>query len=157
MQSHQNVFHADPDRRAIWDMLVVRDIAAFVGQDWAMVAGDFIEEGFTGVHAHKSPNPDEWTLAFPTLAAYREEWLRQAAESASAKFAEPLGEGIHRATRLEQIEISGDSAIAHKKFDGKIALADGSFDILNWRTLYICRRHQGSWKISGFVGYMAHK
>ena len=157
MQAHQNIFHADPDRSAIWDMLVTRDIAAYVGQDWNMVAGDFIEDGFTGVHAHKSPNPDDWTLAFPTLAAYREEWLRQAAESAGIKFAEPLGDGIHRATKLEQIEINGNSAIVHKKFDGKIALADGAFDVLNWQTLYFCRLHHGRWKISGFVGYMAHK
>ena len=157
MQAHQNIFHADPDRSAIWDMLVTRDIAAYVGQDWAMVAGDFIEDGFTGIHAHKSPNPDDWTLAFPTLAAYREEWLRQAAESAATKFAEPLGEGIQRATKIEQIEINGESAVAHKKFDGKIALADGTFDVLNWQTLYFCRRQDGRWKISGFVGYMAHK
>ncbi len=157
MQSHQNIFHTDADRSAIWDMLVTRDIAAYVGQNWAMVAGDFIEDGFTGIHAHKSPNPDEWTLAFPTLAAYRNEWLRQSAESAATKFAEPLGEGIQRATRIEQIEINGESAVAHKKFDGKIALADGSFDVLNWQTLYFCRKQNGRWKISGFVGYMAHK
>ena len=157
MQAHQNIFHADPERGAIWDMLVLRDIAAYVRQDWAIVAGDFIEEGFTGIHAHKSPNPDDWTLAFPTLAAYRDEWLRQAAESAATKFAEPLGEGIQRATKLERIEINGDSAIAHKKFDGKIALADRTFDVLNWQTLYFCRRQDGRWKISGFVGYMAHR
>ena len=157
MQPHQNIFHADPERSAIWDMLVTRDIAAYVGQNWAMVAGDFIDDGFTGIHAHKSQNPDEWTLAFPTLAAYRDEWLRQAAESAATKFAEPLGEGIHRATSLDMIEVNGESAIAHKKFDGKIALADGSFDVLNWQTLYFCRRQDGRWKISGFVGYMAHK
>jgi hypothetical protein len=137
-------------------MLVTRDIAAYVGQDWGMVASDFIEEGFTGIHAHKSPNPDDWTLAFPTLSAYRDEWLRQAAESAATKFAEPLGEGILRATKIEQIEVNGDSAVAHKKFDGKIALADGTFDVLNWQTLYFCRRQGGRWKISGFVGYMAH-
>ncbi len=157
MQPHQNTFHADHERSAIWDMLVTRDIAAYVGQNWAMVADDFIEDGFTGIHAHKSPNPDEWTLAFPSLAAYREEWLRQAAESSATKFAEPLGEGILRATSIGQIEINGESAVAHKKFDGKIALADGSFDVLNWQTLYFCRRQGGRWKISGFVGYMAHK
>jgi hypothetical protein len=157
MASHPNPFPNDPDRSAIWDMLVERDIAAYVSQYWAMVAGDFIEVGFIGVHAHKSPNPDDWTLAFPTLAAYREEWLRQAAESAATKFAEPLGEGIHRVTNLEQIEINGGSAIAHKKFDGRIVLADGTFDVLNWQTLYFCRKQGGRWKISGFVGYMAYK
>lgn len=152
-----NPFASDADRNQIWDMLVERDIAAFVAADWSMVAGDFIERGFLGVHAHKSPNPDEWTAAFPTLIQYRDEWLRQAQESAKTKFAEPLAEAIHRATSLTQIDISGDMAVAHKKFDGQVKLADGSVDVLNWQTLYYCRKDGGLWKIAGFTGYMAHK
>lgn len=151
-----NPFSTDPDRRAIWEMLVARDITAFVAADWTMVAGDFIEAGFSGLHAHKSRNPDDWTLAFPTLATYRDEWLRQAAESAQTKYAEDLSAGIHRATKLQQIDITGDAAVAHKKFDGLISLADGSTDRLNWQTLYMCRREAGRWRIAGFVGYMAH-
>ena len=152
-----NPFADDSDRHEIWEMLVRRDIAAFVAADWSMVAGDFIEPGFLGIHAHKSPNPDQWTAAFPTLEAYKTEWLRQAAETAATAFAEPLAEGIHRATNLDMIEISGEAAVAHKKFDGSIKLADGSADVLNWQTLYFCRRHGGRWKISGFVGYMAYR
>jgi hypothetical protein len=41
-----NPFANDPDRSAIWTMLVERDIAAFVAADWSMVDGDFIKEGF---------------------------------------------------------------------------------------------------------------
>ena len=156
MPTPSNPFPADPDRHAIWEMLVARDIAAFVAADWSMVAGDFVEAGFNGLHAHKSRNPDDWTMAFPTLAAYRDEWLRQAAESARTEFAEDLAAGIHRATRLERIEITGDMAVAHKKFDGRIKLANGSEDRLNWQTLYKCRREAGRWRIAGFVGYMAH-
>lgn len=151
-----NPFSTDLDRGAIWEMLVARDIAAFVAADWAMVAGDFIEAGFAGLHAHKSRNPDDWTLAFPDLATYRDEWLRQAAESARTTYAEDLSTGIHRATRLQQIDITGDAAVAHKKFDGQIGLANGTKDRLNWQTLYMCRREAGRWKIAGFVGYMAH-
>jgi hypothetical protein len=152
-----NPFGNDVDRHAIWEMLVERDIAAFVAADWSMVADDFDEKRFLGIHAHKSPNPDEWTAAFPTLADYRTEWLRQAAETAATKFAEPLADGIHRATNLTEIDITGDVALARKKFDGRIAKADGSFDMLNWQTLYFCRKVERRWKITGFVGYMRYR
>ncbi len=151
-----NPFGNDADRHAMWEMLVERDIAAFVGADWSMVANDFDQERFLGIHAHKSPNPDEWTAAFPTLADYRTEWLRQAAETATTQFAEPLADGIHRATKLTEIDITGDVALARKKFDGRIAKADGSFDTLNWQTLYFCRKVERRWKITGFVGYMKY-
>jgi hypothetical protein len=154
MSQAGNPFGNDADRHAIWDMLVKRDIAAFVAADWSMVADDFDEERFLGIHAHNSSNPDQWTAAFPTLADYKAEWLRQAAETAATKFAEPLAEGIHRATNLTEIDITGDVALARKKFDGRIAKADGSFDILNWYTLYFCRKVDGRWKVTGFVGYM---
>lgn len=156
MTHSRTPFPDDPDRHAIWEMLVPRDIAAFVSADWAMVAGDFIESGFTGLHAHKSSDPVDWTLAFPTLATYRDEWLRQAAASKATDYAEDLEAGIHRATRLDEIEITGDAALARKRFSGEIRLADGTADRLNWQTLYICRREAGRWKIAGFVGYMAY-
>ena len=157
----RNPFPAsDPDRRAIWEMLVPRDIDAFVSADWQAVSGDFIEANFTGMSGHFQPDPDGFTLAFPTLAAYREEWLRQAADFVAAKqagaFAGDPRDGIFHATRLEVIEIDGDAALVRKKFDGRIAKADGSFDRMNWQTLYICRRDGARWKIAGFVGYLPH-
>jgi hypothetical protein len=157
MTHSTNPFPGDPDRSAIWEMLVPRDIAAFVASDWEMVAGDFIAARFTGLHAQTSRDPDDWTLAFPTLAAYRDEWLRQAAASAATRYAEDLEAAIHRATRLERIDLEGDSGLARKKFDGTVRLADGGQDRLNWQTLYLCRRDAGRWKIAGFVGYMAHR
>ena len=125
MIAAENPFAGDADRAEIWEMLVRRDIAAFVGQDWAMVAGDFDESRFLGIHAHNSANPDDWNAAFPTLAGYRDEWLRQAAETAATEFAEPL--------------------------------ADGSDDVLNWQTLYFCRKAGERWKITSFVGYMKYR
>lgn len=148
-----NPFPHDSDRRAIWSMLVERDIDAFVSADWEKVADDFIEEGFLGIDAGGSDNPDSWRIGFPTLAAYKEEWLRQANESAKTKYAEDQRLGIFRATTLQHIEISGDLAVAHKKFDGTIARADGSKDVLNWQTLYFVRRVGGQWKLIGFIGY----
>lgn len=157
MPDKRNPFPDDADRSEIWEMLVARDIDAFVNADWSMVAGDFVEAGFLGIHAHKSANPDDWTAAFPTLSEYRDEWLRQAQETAATKFAEPLSDAIHRATNLTRIDIVGDTAVAHKKFDGQVKLADGSVDTLNWQTLYYCRRGGDRWRIAGFTGYMAHK
>lgn len=156
MNSRQNPFPDDIDRARIWEMLVERDIAAFVGQDWSMVAGDFDEQRFLGIHAHNAANPDDWNAAFPSLATYRDEWLRQAAETAATAYAEPLADGIFRATRLTEIDITGDVALARKKFDGTIRRVDGSNDVLNWQTLYFCRKQDGRWRITGFVGYMKY-
>lgn len=158
---YQNPFpETDQDRRAIWEMLVSRDIDAFVTADWSMVADDFIEANFTGLSGHFQPDPQGFTLAFPTLAAYREEWLRQAQEfgeaRASGVFAGDPRAGIFSATRLEEIEIDGAAALVRKKFDGRLAKADGGFDRMNWQTLYVCRKDGGRWKIAGFVGYLPH-
>ena len=38
----------ESDRHAIWEMVVRRDIEAFLAADWAMVANDFMEENFMG-------------------------------------------------------------------------------------------------------------
>lgn len=46
--------------------------------------------------------------------------------------------------------------MARKKFDGTIRKADGGVETLNWQTLYFCRREDGVWRISGFVGYLPH-
>ena len=154
MGAEINPFPHDADRATIWDMLAARDIDAFLAGDWAMVAGDFVADGFFGLHAHGAANPDAWTMAFPALSVYREEWLRQAAETAAVAYAEPLRAAIFRATDLSAIEIAGDRAVARKKFDGVIARADGGQDRLDWQTLYICARSGGRWKIASFVGYL---
>lgn len=157
MKGAVNPFAGDKDREQIWEMLVRRDIEAFVSQDWSLVADDFDELRFLGIHAHNDRDPDKWDAGFPTLASYRDEWLRQAAESAAVEYAESLAEGIFRATDLSVIDITGDVAVARKKFDGTIARKDGSVDRLNWQTLYFCRREGARWKITGFVGYMAYR
>lgn len=151
-----NPFPADPHRSAIWTMLVERDIAAFVAADWSMVAGDFAEAQFLGINGRGADNPDAWRIGFPALADYREEWLRQARESQATAYAEDRAAAIHRATTLTDIEISGDVALAHKQFDGSIARADGTKDVLNWQSLYFCRRIGGAWKLTGFVGYLPY-
>jgi enamine deaminase RidA (YjgF/YER057c/UK114 family) len=156
MAHYTNPFPNDADRREIWEMLVERDIKAYIKEDWGMVADDFLESGFMGIDAGGLANPDSWQLTFPTIAAYRDEWLRQASVTASTEFAEDLEAAILRATTLRDIEISGDCAIAHKKFDGRVAKKDGGFVELNWQSLYRCIKADGRWRIAGFTGYLPH-
>ncbi len=146
----------DTDRREIWEMLVTRDIDAFLAADWSRVAGDFIETGFLAINGNKADNPDRWTLAFPDLPAYRDEWLRQAQDFAKESFAEDPRAAIFTTTNLTEIEIAGDTALVRKKFDGSILKADGTRDIMLWQTLYTCRRDGGRWKIAGFTGYLPY-
>ena len=117
----RNPFPAsDASRQAIWKMLVERDIDAFLAADWSKVAGDFIEDGFIGIDGRREASPDKWRLAFPSLSAYREEWLRQARDFAGQSFAEDTRKAIFTTTTLEDIEIEGDLALARKKFDGSL-------------------------------------
>lgn len=145
---------SDEDRRAIWNMLVERDIAAFLARDWAMVEDDFLGGEFFGIDARRAGDPGEWRLAFPTLASYRDEWLRQAEEFAAESFAEDPRAAIFAATRLEEIEIANGRALARKRFSGGIQRTDGTFSPMEWQTLYHCRLHDGRWRICGFTGYL---
>jgi len=154
--SSSNPFTNDPDRSQIWTMLVERDIAAYVAADWSMVEGDFVAREFMGIDGQKTDDPDSWRISFPNLEAYRDEWLRQAHEGQKQTYAEDVTAAIHRATSLTQIDITGERAIARKKFDGTIALANGAKDVLNWQTLYFCRKVEGTWKLTGFVGYLPY-
>lgn len=146
----------DAARHQIWEMLVTRDIEAFLAADWTMVEEDFIPEGFIGISGNRAVDPDDWTLAFPTLDDYRDEWLKQAKDFAGIAFAEDPKTAIHATTVLEEIDIRGEVALVRKKFDGGLKRADGGFDAMQWQTLYYCRLQAGRWKISGFTGYLPY-
>lgn len=146
----------DPDRHELWEMLMRRDFDAFMAQDWSIVQDDFAEDRFFGMHAHFLNDADSWRLQFPDLQSYRDEWVRQARETAAITFAEPLRDALFRVTNLRDIDLDGDRAVLHKKFNGSIEKADGGALRLNWQTLYFCAKIDGRWKITGFVGYMPH-
>ncbi len=156
MMHNVNPFPNDPDRRAIWEMLVHRDIVAFVREDWSLVQEDFIAEGFMGIDAHKKTNPDFWTIKYPTLEVYKLEWLRQARLFNQSIHTPEAESALYKATQLRDIEINGSAALVHKKFDGLVNRDDGKNDYLNWQTLYRCRKVNGIWKITGFTGYMPY-
>lgn len=143
---------ADADRHAIWEFMVRKDIDAYLAKDWSMVADDFVPEGFMGIQANKSGNPDSWVLGFPNLDAYRDSWLAGTIDQED--FAEDLRSAIFRCTFLRDIEIVGDKALAHKKFDGRIALAKGGFMDFKWQSIAYLRRQPDRWRVSGFTGYL---
>ena len=155
MQYDQNPFSPeDKERHEIWEKVVKRDIDAFLAEDWTLCQEDFVDTYFMGIDAQKHDNPDSWRLTYPSLEAYKNDWLRQAKVFADASYAEDKREALFRATTLTDIEIRGDAALLHKKFDGTIRKTDGEYVPILWQTLYTMQKIEGVWKITGFVGYM---
>ena len=156
MSLYQNPFAREDDRNSIWEMLVERDIKAFIRQDWSMVQEDFIEEGFMGIDGKNLSNPDSWRLNFPSLISYKKYWLEQAEEFAKTEWASDPEVALYEATTLRDIEIVENSALLHKKIDGTIDKKSGEVIRLNWQTLYRCSKINNVWKIAGFTGYLPH-
>ncbi|MBN8639336.1 MAG: RidA family protein [Anaerolineae bacterium] len=154
MSLYNNPFPSDPDRRQLWDMLVEQDIEAFITSDWGRVQDDFLKIGFTAIDAQGSDNPDTWKVSFQTLAQYQASWLDQSRQMRSKVGTEPLRQALIAATTLRDIEIEGNSALLHKKFDGQIVTNSGEVIPLHWQTLYQCIKLNEKWKIGGFVGYL---
>jgi hypothetical protein len=153
MKYDENPFSvADRDRHEIWDFMVRKDIDAYLAKDWAMVADDFWADSFMGIQANRSGNPDSWTLGFPNLDAYRDAWLAGTIDQED--FAEELRPAIFRCTFLRDIEIVGDKALAHKKFDGRIARKGGGHMEFKWQSIAYLRRGPNRWRVFGFTGYM---
>jgi len=144
------------DEQAIWEMLVKRDTEAFVAQNWDAIANDFENDVFFGIDAALNEDPTFWKMRFPSIESYKEEWLGQGLET--SKTVEPAValEAILNATTLNHIEIAGDTAIAHKKFNGHLPNRNGTVTRLLWQTIYVLRRISQQWKIVSFVGFLPH-
>ncbi len=110
---------SDTARHSIWEMLVPRDIDAFLAADWSMVEHDFVEDGFIGIDGRKEGQPRQVapgisdTVGLSRRMAAPGERLRHA-----DRFAEDTRTAIFTTTTLEDIEIEGDMALVRKKFDG---------------------------------------
>jgi hypothetical protein len=154
MSDHNPFPPSDVDRHAIWDMLVQRDIRAFVAGDWDAHFADFAPDHFFGIDGRFSDDPDSWRATYANIARYREAWLAGSAELAGRILPSDLEQSLLALTTLREIEIVGDFAMARKKFDGTIPLAGGEPAVLRWQTLYFCRRIGERWRISGFLGYL---
>ncbi|WP_226704699.1 RidA family protein [Microbulbifer elongatus] len=154
MSVFDNPFTGDADRGEIWEILVRRDLEAFLAADWDAIKHDFVEEGFFGIDGQNKDNPDHWVMTFPDLASYRDVWLQSAQASAAESERETVREPLYAASRLKSIDVNGGHAIAHKEIKGAVPKKDGSKDLLDWQTLYVMRKVDGCWKIASFVGFL---
>lgn len=145
---------SDVDRHAIWEMLVKRDICAFVASDWDTHFADFAPDVFFGIDARFSDDPDSWRATFADIERYRQAWLAGSAELIGHSDTKNLEQALFALTTLHEIEIVNDFAMARKKFDGTIPLAGAEPAVLRWQTLYFCRRIANRWRIAGFLGYL---
>ena len=145
----------DRDRHEIWQRLVLADCEAFAASNWSIIEVDFDADTFEGVRCSHSTNPDNWTISFPDLASYRDSWLAASMEFRAKKFAGLSHlEALLVRTHLNEIEINGDWAMAHKKFYGEVPLADGSLLADRRQTLFRLHHKNGGWKIVGFFGQL---
>jgi hypothetical protein len=145
----------DIDRCEIWDILMRHDFEAFVAGDWSMIQADFWEEGFCGIDAKKEPNPSRWCLTFPSLTAYRDEWLRQVREFGSTRLTgTTMLQFLYDSCALEEINVCDNRAIGCKRFDGSVKSTDGRDIVLRFQSLYQLIRTNNRWLIAGFVGYL---
>lgn len=151
--SYPNPFDpSDPDRHAIWDIVVRRDTDFFLSSDWSLVADDYIADGFLGIDAGRQSDPDLWSIGFPTLDDYRKAAV--ASRLDPAEFSEDLRTSWLRCQHLDRIDIAGNIALAHKRIEGSIARVDSPPLHLAWRSVFFMRLSKGNWKITGFTGYL---
>jgi len=145
----------DPDRHALWDMIVARDSEAFVTRDWKRVEGDFAADRFECMMAHGSANPRDWKLLYPTLESIRDDWLKEAKEFLELPLADITHRDlIYKSSRLNLIEIAGDRALCHKQFTANERLKNGALYIVACQSLVRAHRIGGRWKIAGGIGYL---
>jgi len=156
IENYRNPFpEGDPDRHAIWEILMRRDFNAFLSCDWSKTGGDFLEDGFFGIDARKKTNPEQWQVI--TLTAYRESWQKEAENFKNIELdGESKLDFLFRSVHLRDIDICEDRAIAWKKFDGHTRTVTGQPVEINWQSLYKMIRTSQGWKIAGFVGYMPY-
>ncbi|WP_165219638.1 hypothetical protein [Aquisphaera insulae] len=145
----------EPERATIWEMLVARDNEAFVSEDWSLVAGDFWDERFEGISANGSTDPAAWTLTYPTLDAYRRDWLRMAGEFLRT----PLVDGDHLGllyamTTLDRFEFRGDRLLVWKRFRAESPLEGGGELSISLQSIFRLHRDGDRWRIVGFIGYL---
>lgn len=153
---YPNPFPAsDPLRHALWETHMRQDIEAFLRGDWEAVAGDFDEQSFVAIDAGRQADPAQWTIGFPSLAAYRDTWLRMSAETIAKADPEKLKAAMFAGARIARIDFYGpDTALLHKRFNGLLPLRDGGEEPYSWQSVFTLRNTAAGWKIVSFVGYL---
>ncbi len=98
---------ADADRHDLWEVLIARDSEAFAAADWSVCDDDFAHDRFEGISAHGSFDPVDWTLRYPTVESYRDDWLDMAKRFLVIPFAETSHrELLYRMQKFAKVEIA---------------------------------------------------
>jgi hypothetical protein len=153
----ENPFDAarDSDRHAIWEALVARDSEAFAAIDWSICDGDFAPGQFDGISAHGSFDPVKWSLRYPTVESYRDDWTAMAHAYAAVTLADVSHRDLlYRMQSIARIELADDRAVAWKQFRADERLTTGGRHKILGQSVYRMRRIDGRWLIVGFVGYL---
>jgi hypothetical protein len=146
---------SDADRHALWEMLVARDSKSFAEADWSLCDDDFAHDRFEGVSAHGSLDPLKWTLRYPTVESYRDDWLDMADRFLNLAFKNVSHyDLLMRMQKFAKSEIVGDRAVVWKQFGADEPLHDGERYRIAAQSVYRLHRLEGRWKIVGFVGYL---
>lgn len=134
----------------IRDVLLTRDIDAFVAADFELARADFDESQFTAY----SGADGVMRLQYPDLESYRADWLAQA-ETFRGVDPTVLATQLHAVQRIARLEVNGMRALATKIFDGEIPTPLGP-TTLAWTTYYFLRAddRKHRWLITGFIGYL---
>lgn len=145
----------DADRHALWTILVARDSDAFVAADWDLCDDDFAHGRFEGISANGELDPIKWSLRYPTVESYRDDWLQMADRFLSTEFAATTHrELLYKMQTFAKVEIADGRAIVWKQFWADEPLANGERYKISAQSVYRLQRIAGSWKIVGFVGYL---
>jgi len=146
---------SDADRHAFWEMLVARDSQSLAEANWSLCDEDFAHDRFEGVSAHGSLDPMKWTLRYPTIGSYRDDWLDMARQFLALPFKNVAHyDLLMRMQKFAKTEIAADRAIVWKQFRADEPLIDGESYRIAAQSVYRLHRLQGRWKIVGFVGYL---
>lgn len=145
----------DADRYELWEALIARDSDAFIAADWSLCAGDFDAGRFEGISAHGSLDPMSWTLRYPTLESYRDDWLSMAEAYRNVALSDVSHrELLYRMQRFAKVEIAHGRAVVWKQFSADEPLKDGGRYQVSAQSVYRLHQINGRWLIVGFVGYL---
>jgi hypothetical protein len=145
----------EPDHHALWEILIARDSEAFAKCDWSICDNDFARDRFDGISAHASLDPLRWTLRYPTVDAYRDDWLTMAEKYRQVPFAKiSHRDFLYRMQTFARVDLADDRAVVWKQFRAAASLTNGEQHRAWGQSVYRLHRVDGRWQIVGFVGYL---
>ena len=146
---------ASADQERIRFIIVDEDIRAFCGGG-ADVMRPYFHPAFVDYDARNQYNPLTWRVRFASADAYLQAFDGWARSTAGRKLKEykSAEEFVRKATILaaEDVQITGNCAIAAKRFSGEAADERTGKPIAWHKTVvYLMRKIDGDWKVTGMI------